>query len=184
LCEINVWFTNSSDEEVYSFDRFGSCISRCEPDASGEIVAIDSDLDLAVLELRHPGTNERLNAERLGHAPISLDYTDTPGFREKIFVIGYPGSGGLTATTVEGIYSGLDKRWEYEYYKTDANINHGNSGGAAFSDDGRFIGVPTAKTYGELECDQVGECSTGDIPYGLIRPSRYAVPLLQQAMDQ
>lgn len=182
-CEVGVWFTNSDTEEVYSFDQFGYCISRCNPDALGEIVAIDSDLDLAVLELRHPRTGDRLDAERVGHKAIPLN-TEMLVLGERIFILGYPGSGGLTITHTSGSYSGLDTRWDYEYYKTDATVNHGNSGGAAFTEDGRFIGVPTAGTFGELECDQSGQCHTGDLPYGLIRPSRYAVSLLRHAMDQ
>ena len=182
-CEVGVWFTNSDTEEVYSFDQFGYCISRCKPDASGEIVAIDSDLDLAVLELRHPRTGARLDAERVGHKAVPLN-TEVLALGERIFILGYPGSGGLTITHTSGSYSGLDTRWDHEFYKTDATVNHGNSGGAAFTEDGRFIGVPTAGTLEELECDQSGECLTGDLPYGLIRPSRYAVSLLQQAMDQ
>jgi len=182
-CEVGVWFTNSDTEEVYSFDQFGYCVSRCNPDALGEIVAIDSDLDLAVLELRHPRTGARLDAERVGHKAIPLN-TEMLALGERIFILGYPGSGGLTITHTSGSYSGLDTRWDHEYYKTDATVNHGNSGGAAFTEDGRFIGVPTAGTFGELECDQSGECSTGDLPYGLIRPSRYAVSLLLQAMNQ
>ena len=182
-CEVGVWFTNYDTEEVYSFDQFGYCVSRCNPDALGEIVAIDSDLDLAVLELRHPRTGARLDAERVGHKAIPLN-TEMLALGERIFILGYPGSGGLTITHTSGSYSGLDTRWDHEYYKTDATVNHGNSGGAAFTEDGRFIGVPTAGTFGELECDQSGECSTGDLPYGLIRPSRYAVSLLLQAMNQ
>ena len=179
-CEVGVWFTNSDTEEVYSLDQSGYCVSRCKPDASGEIVAIDSDLDLAVLELRDPRTGAPLDAERFGHKAIPLN-TDMPVLGERIFILGYPGSGGLTITHTSGSYSGLDTRWDYEFYKTDATVNHGNSGGAAFTVDGRFIGVPTAGTLSELECDQSGACSTGDLPYGLIRPSRYAISLLRKA---
>lgn len=181
-CDLMVWFTDSDTEEVYTVDSSGYCSQRCEPDAIAEVVAIDSDLDLAVLQLLDPRTGSTIDASRLGHPAVPLS-TDKPGFREVLFVLGYPGSGGRTITTTEGIYSGLSKDWPpYDYYKTQTIINHGNSGGGAFTDDGRFIGVPTAGTIGELDCGFVEECIIGDLPYGLIRPSRYAVPLLQEAL--
>ena len=179
-CEIEVWFTTSEDDEIHSFDQDGYCIQGCEPDALAEIAAIDSVLDLAVLELRDPQTNTVLNASVLGHPPIPLA-NDKLGFREKIFVLGYPGTGGLTITATDGIYSGLATQFDYDFYKTDATINHGNSGGAAFTDDGLFIGVPTAGTVSELDCDLLDECVTGDIPYGLIRPVEFARPLIAEA---
>ena len=181
-CDLNVWFTPSDTEEAYTVNSAGYCIRRCEPDANAKVVAIDSELDLAVLELLDPTTDSTIDASRLGYPAVPLS-TDKPGFREVLFVLGYPGSGGRTITTTEGIYSGLSKDWPpYEYYKTQTMINHGNSGGGAFTDDGRFIGIPTAGTLGELDCDIVEECVVGDLPYGLIRPSRYAVPLLQEAL--
>jgi len=181
-CDLNVWFTPSDTEEVYTLNSAGLCVRRCEPDAIAEVVAIDSELDLAVLELLDPTTHSIIDASRLGYPAVPLS-TDKPGFRDDLFVLGYPGSGGRTITTTEGIYSGLSKEWPpYDYYKTQTIINHGNSGGGAFTDDGRFIGVPTAGTIGELDCDFVEECIIGDLPYGLIRPSRYAVPLLQEAL--
>ncbi len=179
-CEIEVWFTTSEDDEVHSFDQDGYCIQGCEPDAVAEIAAIDSVLDLAVLELRDPQTNTVLNASVLGHHPIPLS-DDRPAMAENIIVYGYPGSGGLTITTTKGIYSGLATQWDHDYYKTDATINHGNSGGAAFTDGNLFIGVPTAGTVSELDCDLLDECVTGDIPYGLIRPIEFARPLIAEA---
>ena len=181
-CDLNVWFTRSDTEEVYTISSEGICIQRCQPDANAEVVAIDSELDLAVLELRDPTTDSIIDASRLGYPAVPLS-TDKPLFREDLFVLGYPGSGGRTITTTEGIYSGLHTDWPpYDYYKTQAMINHGNSGGAAFTDDGRFIGVPSAGTLGALDCDLVEECVVGDLPYGLIRPSHYAVPLLKEAL--
>ena len=179
-CEIEVWFTTSEDDEVHSFDQDGYCIQGCEPDALAEIAAIDSVLDLAVLELRDPQTNTVLDASVLGHPPIPLA-NDKLGFRENIFVVGYPGTGGLTITVTDGIYSGLATQFDHPYYKTDATINHGSSGGAAFTDDNLFIRVPTAGTVGELDCDLLDECVTGDIPYGLIRPIEFARPLIAEA---
>ena len=102
-------------------------------------------------------------------------------FGEPIFVLGWPGTGGCTITMTQGIYSGMELGYEFDFYKTDATVNHGNSGGAAFDAAGHFIGVPTAGTHAELECGDLGECSTGDLPYGLIRPIKYAAPMITRA---
>ncbi len=59
---------------------------------------------------------------------------------EQIRVIGYPSLGGETLTITRGIVSGFDRS---KNLKTDAEINHGNSGGGAFDEDDHFIGVPS-----------------------------------------
>ena len=98
-------------------------------------------------------------------------------------MLGWPGTGGCTITCTQGIYSGMELDYRFPFYKTDATVNHGNSGGEAFDSAGRFIGVPTAGTHAEFECDSPGACSTGDLPYGLIRPVRYAIPMIDRASN-
>ena len=64
-----------------------------------------------------------------------------------------------------------------DFYKTSAKMGAGVSGGAAFSvATGEFIGVPTGASSSEDPTD------SGDI-LGLIRPSSYAVPLLERAEE-
>ena len=68
---------------------------------------------------------------------------------EAVVVLGYPGIGSDTdITATEGIISG----YEDTYYVTSANIDHGNSGGAAILlKDNCFLGIPTYVESGELE---------------------------------
>ena len=54
--------------------------------------------------------------------------------------MGFPGTGGGTMTLTRGVYSGASGG----YFKTDSDISPGNSGGAAFDEQGNFVGVPTA----------------------------------------
>jgi len=63
------------------------------------------------------------------------------GYLEKpVRVIGFPDLGGDCLTVTRGIVSGFDREGNL---KTDAEINHGNSGGGAFDDRGQFLGIPT-----------------------------------------
>ena len=69
-----------------------------------------------------------------------------PDLGTQINVLGYPGAGGDNISLTQGIYSGsLDDT----YFKTDAKVNSGNSGGAAFDKDDKFLGVPTAVSGGQ-----------------------------------
>ncbi len=179
-CEPGVWFIDSDEEKVCEFDDDGYGSFSRPPDAVGTVVEINHGLDLAVLRLLDPSTRRPLNAGARGHRPLDI-WTTKLEFGEPIFVLGWPGAGGCTITVTRGIYSGMELGDEFDFYKTDATVNHGNSGGAAFDAAGHFIGVPTAGTYAELECGDLGECSVEDIPYGLIRPIKYAVPMITRA---
>ena len=70
--------------------------------------------------------------------------------------------------------TGEGNGWEGDFYKTSAKMGPGVSGGAAFTElGGDFIGIPTGGSSKE-------ESEGGDI-LGLIRPSYYAVPLIEKA---
>ena len=178
-CDTGVWFIDSDQETLCDYDEDGWFHMSDEPDAVGIVAEFDDDLDLAVLRLFNSSTLQPLNSGSRGHPPLK-PWISKPEFGEPVYVLGWPGSGGCTITVTRGIYSGMDLTDEFEYYKTDATVNRGNSGGAAFDADGHFIGVPTAGTYAELECDDPGECSVEDIPYGLIRPIKYAIPMINR----
>lgn len=65
---------------------------------------------------------------------------------EGIEVLGYPSIGGSTLTYVTGVMSGFND----VFIKTTAPIEYGNSGGAAYTLGGEFIGIPTAVIAGRL----------------------------------
>ncbi len=127
--------------------------------------------DLAVLRIQSlfDDPNAALPAN-LGLIAIERGDSDDllPG--DALAVIGYPGLGGSTVTFTEGVVSGfLDENLDgvYEWIKTDAEVNPGNSGGLAIDHDGRFIGVPSA---GYSRADVAGKIS-------LIRPGAVALPI-------
>ncbi len=97
---------------------------------------------------------------------------------DRIKVLGYPGMGGrkITITPGEqaGWWTGDGNGWDGDFYKTSAKMGPGVSGGAAFTESGGdFIGIPTG---GSSKEDSEG----GDM-LGLIRPSHYALPLIEKA---
>jgi S1-C subfamily serine protease len=99
-----------------------------------KLLKYDTTKDIALLEL--------VEDVYLGE-PVSLEDVK-PSLWDAIKVYGYPSNGGETLSFTEGKMSGTEK-W---YYKIDANIDHGNSGGGAFNKDDEFIGMPFSAQVG------------------------------------
>jgi S1-C subfamily serine protease len=124
---------------------------------TAEIIAIgDGDLDLALLKIDGKLSNSNgkfvsnpVNSDELSKLPtfdIINNSNTKPELGSKINVLGYPGAGGDNISLTQGIYSGsLDE----VYFKTDAKVNSGNSGGATFDNNNKFLGVPTAVSGGQ-----------------------------------
>ncbi len=105
---------------------------------TARVLAMESDLDLAVLQL--DGAHDL--------ATIELADSDALMLGETAIAIGNPLGLGLTVST--GIVSSIDREVELRdgvkqpFIQTDAAINPGNSGGALVDIEGRLIGVNTA----------------------------------------
>jgi len=109
-------------------------------------VAGDPRHDLAIVHIVEDAEERPLPA---GFTFVSMPVGDSnsliPG--DPITVVGYPGISGNTITFTSGIVSGFlgedltagGKQW----IKTDAKLARGNSGGAAFDENGLLVGVPT-----------------------------------------
>lgn len=98
-----------------------------------EVVIRNEASDLAVVRLKEGAPEcfvDILNAPAI----------DDSAMERRIRVIGYPGLGGGTITVTRGIVSGFDA---VRNLKTDAEVNPGNSGGAAFDAMGNFLGIPS-----------------------------------------
>lgn len=138
-----------------------------------ELVAFDSELDLAVVRV---GGDFDQPALKVGDAQeVSTG--------DKIRVLGYPGAADMgrdpSLTVTDGIVSGrLKDANDNEFIKTDTAIAPGNSGGAAFAATGDLIGVPTAVSF--IDCGTAGGDCAG-ASFGFIRPIDYAVPLIEEA---
>ena len=133
----------------------------------GYVVKHDPDIDLALVQIAGLVDDpEAPLPENLGLPPITIGNSDDLMMSDEINMFGYPGLGGNTPTYTRGTVSGFldeDRNGVYEWIKTDAELNHGNSGGLATDDQGRFVGVPTAGNTDD----------TGKI--GLVRSGNLAV---------
>lgn len=100
---------------------------------TAKLVVRNEEYDLAILaasELKTEIFVPLLNAPDLNAACIE----------KPVRVVGYPDLGGECLTVTRGVISGFDEEGNL---KTDAEINHGNSGGGAFDENGDFLGIPT-----------------------------------------
>jgi S1-C subfamily serine protease len=122
-----------------------------QPQYLARVMASDYDLDLAVVRLvsELDGTPLR---DMPTLYPVTVGDADALRLGDDINVLGFPGVGGETITFTSGKVSGfIDEDYDglTDWIKTDALVNHGNSGGTAVDQNGLMIGVPTAKIGGE-----------------------------------
>ncbi len=122
-------------------------------------VAGAMDYDIALLEVN----SADLTNSVLTQATFGKSNEVTVG--EKVFAIGNANGEGLSVTN--GVISvdsetitmnssdGLQRAVDYRVMRTDAAINHGNSGGGLFNAKGELIGITNAKSV-EEETDNMG----------------------------
>lgn len=137
---------------------------------------VKPDLDLALLKCELDLQGKPLNVGGWPMIPVGNSQDLVPG--DDIWVLGFPGIGQGTIHVTAGKVSGFtsDKGGGgRDWIKTDAAIAHGNSGGTAVDEEGRLVGVPTARI---LDKENDG-ASAGSM--GLIRPIELATDLVQAA---
>jgi len=163
-CDLTVWLTDST--------------SAIPTEAvQGTVVISDSQLDLAILQLRD--STGRLFGDR-SRAPIQFA-EDLPKLGDKLTILGYPGIGGSTITLTSGDYSGIDNSEDLDFLKTTANMNPGVSGGVALNSQGKLVGIPTAGRGAEIVCEDSSDCVANGSTIGLLRPAKFARELLTRA---
>ncbi|MBI2387904.1 MAG: trypsin-like peptidase domain-containing protein [Elusimicrobia bacterium] len=104
----------------------------------GKVVAWDSALDLALVEL------DRLPP---GVEALALGHPDTVSVGDRVAAIGHPEQGGLwTLTTgvISTVLADLGGVKGKNAFQTDTSINRGNSGGPLLDASGRLVGVNTS----------------------------------------
>lgn len=140
------------------------------------VLVDDPEIDLTVLQILSDD-GDALNID--DRAPIPLDGS-VPSLGDQIQTLGYPGIGGETMTFTSGDFAGVAELSDNDYYKTTASLNPGVSGGSAFNGAFGLIGVPTAGFGVDVVCEE-NDCTAFGDSLGLIRPIRYAVPLIEEA---
>ncbi|MDF1497195.1 MAG: serine protease [Patescibacteria group bacterium] len=132
-------------------------------------MAYDEDLDLAVMKIKYfiEEDKNKITFEQFkDEYEIFLPSAYVPelfegyglSIGESITILGYPATGGNSINYTKGTVSGFESLYyEDEYYewrvKTDADIDHGSSGGAAFDEFNNFVGIPTEIA---VDSDSVG----------------------------
>lgn len=122
------------------------------------VAGLHPETDIAILQLydAEDGANlksdELKNLETLGIRSCGLDALRAA---EPIIIVGYPNyaADGIDPTllNVKVTTGAISSVLASGDVTTDAKIEHGNSGGAAFTSSGCFVGVPTAVLAGEVE---------------------------------
>jgi S1-C subfamily serine protease len=146
----------------------------------------DRDLDLAIFKCELDADLQPLPKGALVFPTARMGDSTTVEPGDDVAVIGYPGVGGGTLTYMTGKVSGFTSDDDLEnqgveepssskrdWIKTDAKIAPGNSGGAAFDDDGTLIGIPSATWTAPQDGVQY--------TMGLIRPIERARQILEAA---
>ncbi len=142
----------------------------------GSVAAIDTERDLALIELNVPIDSSNRKSLSIRSGDIGLE--------SKIRVFGYPGIGGDSLTVSSGIISGLDQSQKFSYFKVSADISGGNSGGPVVDNKGQLVGIATALARQEIDCSGGTTCYSDGNGLGLVRPISLLRPLIDKIDDK
>jgi putative serine protease PepD len=119
-------------------------------------VAVDGYLDLAVVQIYATASGKPVSPGSLHLPYLTLGNVAALQLDQDVTTLGFPGMSGSDSITVtSGVVDTFvpdplkhvkDPRFELE---TTAKIGHGNSGGAAITNTGQLIGVPSLGLPGE-----------------------------------
>jgi S1-C subfamily serine protease len=115
----------------------------------GEVVGIDTEIDVALIAIRFDLDNNPVETATLNlpFVPPSLGANEV--FRgDPVYIFGYPGIGDdylvVTTGSIVSVENGeLNGVRMPVWYRTDAEIAPGNSGGLVVNGNGQFVGIPT-----------------------------------------
>lgn len=144
------------------------------PSYIAQYIAGNPEQDIAVLKIVTDldGNNTPETLPLIGGLLVDSDLVD---LGDEVSVIGYPGVGGETVTFTEGKIAGFlddDTDGLMDWFKTDALINGGNSGGTAVNLNGEVIGIPSAKLFDSARGDSLH----------FIKPVNQAIPIIERAI--
>jgi S1-C subfamily serine protease len=138
----------SGGQEAEKVEVVFDCGHPAEKSYNADVIAHDSERDLALLKINSP------------NLPAPLDDVKTPAVRETmpVYIFGFPFGQQLSmdrdrspeVTVSSGTVSSIrrDKRGNLSYVQVTGDINPGNSGGPIIDRRGNIIGVAVAKVRG------------------------------------
>lgn len=160
------------------------------------VVAYDERLDLAVLRITGGVDGAPLPT---GLPVLTVGDSDAVAIGDPLTILGFPSLGGETVTVTTGTVSGFrsDEGIDRGWFKTDATVTGGNSGGGAVNSNGELVAVPTEAstgvfgeaadcrpsrdTNGDGEIDDADDCTPIGGFLTLLRPVALARDLLELA---
>jgi S1-C subfamily serine protease len=120
------------------YDRSDKAVSPVEHPL--EIILLDGPHDLALLRVMDASSG-RSSETKLDLPVIELGDEKKLDFLDDLVIIGFPEKGGTSPTLSRGVVQGMDLK--DGWIKTDANLLHGNSGGATVNRHGKLVGIST-----------------------------------------
>jgi len=149
-----------------------------------EVILKDTELDLALLRIVSDSNGVALPPSTTFKA-VPLGDSRALGFLDEIYAVGFPKAGGSTVTITRGLISGKEEL--EDWIKTDAQVTHGNSGGAAVDKAGRLVGVPTKvrPDIQPVDTDNDGfpDSNVNFGSVGLVRPVELVARMLATLRD-
>jgi len=136
----------SSDTTIYTGCSVGTTTSESSPAQflyTADTIVAAAGVDLALLKIKS-------DKKDFNYTPVKL-YT-LPKSGTDIQALGYPGMGGANITYTRGYVSGVIGSQEdlgNFFIKADINIDAGNSGGGAFTNDNELLGITSAVLPGK-----------------------------------
>ncbi len=142
-----------------------------------EVVASDSQLDLALLQITTDLNGRAVDADDMDLSPVAIGDSDELHLGDELYILGYPGIGEGYITFTSGRVSGFDsaelssgeviRTW----IRTDTTIAGGNSGGTGVNAQGELVGVPTKLADAEarrvLDTNGDGVIDENDTPVSI-----------------
>ena len=136
----------SSDTTIYTGCSIGITTNESSPaqfSYTADTIVAAAGVDLALLKIKS-------SKKDFNYTPVKL-YT-LPKSGTDIQALGYPGMGGSSITYTRGYVSGVIGSQEdlgNFFIKADINIDAGNSGGGAFTNDNELLGITSAILQGK-----------------------------------
>jgi len=116
-----------------------------------DVVAVDPNLDLAVLRITRTSNGQPIGNVTFPAVPIGDSNKLIVG--DPIYVFGFQGTGGNTLTFSSGAVGGFTgedmESGGRQWIKHNAQTGPGNSGGGVYNQDGELIGIHTRGLAGQ-----------------------------------
>ncbi len=155
-----------------------------------EVVGYDATVDVALLAIRHDldGRDVAPESLHLDYLPVTLQADDV--YRgDLIYIFGYPGIGDdylvVTSGSIVSVENGLVNGERMPvWYRTDAEIAPGSSGGLAVNGDGEFVGIPTAVASETETGGRLGGILPAQVALMAVQTETAALPTAHAALSE